>query len=186
VSHLGMVMMGLAAGTLTSINGAVFQMFAHGVMTALFFALVGLVYGKAHTRDIDAMGGLARVAPGLAVAFMIGGLSSVGLPGTGGFVAEFLVFMGTFQANVSHPGMWIVAAFACLGIVITSIYVLRLLKRVFFGALPPKYAHMEDAKTTEWVALAMNAAVILAVGIWPKPIIELITSAVMPLLTIMQ
>lgn len=180
VSHLGMVMLGLAAGTLTSINGAVFQMFAHGIMTALFFALVGLVYQKAHTRDIDAMGGLARIAPGLAVAFMIGGLSSVGLPGTGGFIAEFLVFMGTFHANTNFPGMMFIAAFACLGIVVTSIYVLRLLKRVFFGVMHPKYAHMEDAKTTEWVALAVNGLVILAVGIWPMPIIQLITAAVSP------
>jgi len=94
--------------------------------------------------------------------------------------------MGTFQANMQHAGMWMVAAFACFGIVITSIYVLRLLKRVFFGVMHPKYAHMEDAKTTEWVALAMNAAVIIAVGIWPKPIIELISSAVTPLLTIIS
>jgi NADH-quinone oxidoreductase subunit M len=186
VSHLGMVMLGLAAGTLTSINGAVFQMFAHGVMTALFFALVGLVYQKAHTRDIDAMGGLAKVAPGLAVAFMIGGLSSVGLPGTGGFIAEFLVFMGTFLANANFPGMMFVSAFACLGIVITSVYVLRLLKRVFFGVMHPKYAHMEDAKTTEWVALTMNSLVIVAVGLWPMPIIQLITSAVVPVLGIIS
>ena len=111
VSHLGMVMLGISAGAVTAMNGAVFQMFAHGIMTALFFALVGLVYAKAHTRDIDAMGGLARVAPGLAVAFTIGGLSSFGLPGTGGFIAEFLVYMGTF---IVKP--W-VAAIACLGIV---------------------------------------------------------------------
>lgn len=174
VSHLGMVMLGISAGTVAALNGAVFQMFAHGIMTALFFALVGLVYHKAHTRDIDAMGGLARVAPGLAVAFTIAGLSSVGLPGTGGFVAEFLVFMGTFMRNP-----W-VAAFACLGIVITSTYVLRLLKRVFFGELNPKLAHMADARTTEWVALAITAMVILAVGIWPYPLIQIISSAVQP------
>jgi NADH-quinone oxidoreductase subunit M len=180
VSHLGMVMLGIAAGTVTAVNGAVFQMFAHGIMTALFFALVGLVYHKAHTRDIDAMGGLARVAPGLAVAFTIGGLSSFGLPGTGGFVAEFLVFMGTFMTKP-----W-VAAFACLGIVITSIYVLRLLRRVFFGALNPHLAHMEDAKSTEWVALAVNCAVIIAVGVWPKPIIDLISSAVQPVVGMLK
>ncbi|HEY3376543.1 MAG TPA: NADH-quinone oxidoreductase subunit M [Armatimonadota bacterium] len=178
VSHLGMVMLGLSAGTVTAINGAVFQMFAHGIMTALFFALVGLVYAKAHTRDIDAMGGLARVAPGLAVAFTIGGLSSFGLPGTGGFIAEFLVYMGTFLAKP-----W-VSAFACTGILITSIYVLRLLRRVFFGQLNPQLAHMEDAKTTEWVALAMTCCVIIAVGVWPKPMIDIISSAVQPVVNI--
>ncbi len=180
VSHLGMVMLGLAAGTVVSINGAVFQMFAHGIMTALFFALVGLVYQKAHTRDIDAMGGLARVAPGLAVAFTIAGLSSVGLPGTGGFIAEFLVFMGTF---LTKP--WI-AAFACLGIVITSIYVLRLLRRVFFGKLNEHFAHMEDARTTEWVALGVTCMVILTIGIWPGPMIAVISSAVQPVVGLLH
>jgi len=174
VSHLGMVMLGMAAGTVTAINGAVFQMFAHGIMTALFFALVGLVYMKAHTRDIDAMGGLARVAPGLAVAFTIGGLSSVGLPGTGGFVAEFLIFMGTFMTKP------VISAIACIGIVVTSIYVLRLLRRVFFGQLNTKLEHMEDARTTEWVALALTSVVIIAVGVWPYPMIQLISSAVQP------
>jgi NADH-quinone oxidoreductase subunit M len=174
VSHLGMVMLGIAAGTVTAVNGAVFQMFAHGIMTALFFALVGLVYAKAHTRDIDAMGGLAKVAPGLAVAFTIAGLSSVGLPGTGGFVAEFLVFMGAF---VTKP---LVAVFAALGIVITSVYVLRLLRSVFFGPLNTKLAAMADARTTEWVALGVTCVVILAVGVWPYPIIEIISSAVQP------
>ena len=96
VSHLGMVMLGLSAGTVTSINGAVFQMFAHGIMTALFFALVGLVYYKAHTRDIYAMGGLARVAPGLAIFFTIGGLSSFGLPGTGGLYRGIFSLYGHF------------------------------------------------------------------------------------------
>lgn len=186
VSHLGMVMLGLAAGgfvidgqnvasgIITAMNGAVFQMFAHGIMTALFFALVGLVYAKAHTRNIDAMGGLARVAPGLAVAFTIGGLSSFGLPGTGGFIAEFLVYMGT---TVTRP---VIGVIAMLGIIVTSIYVLRLLKRVFFGQLNPHLEHMEDAKTTEWVALTLTCAVIVVVGVWPGPIIDIISSAVQP------
>lgn len=188
VSHLGMVMLGLStagmvhemgsSGVITAMNGAVFQMFIHGIMTALFFALVGLVYLKAHTRDIDAMGGLARVAPGLAVAFTIGGLSSFGLPGTGGFIAEFLVYMGTFMVNP-----W-VAVFACLGIVVTSVYILRLLMRVFFGQMDEKYAHIGDARTTEWVTLALTCSVILIVGVWPKPMIDVISSAVQPLVGI--
>lgn len=200
VSHLGMVMLGLAAAgaavgmpagndtVVTAVNGAVFQMFAHGIMTALFFALVGLVYEKAHTRDIDAMGGLAKIAPGLAVAFTIGGLSSVGLPGTGGFIAEFLVFMGTFGAFVHGLGGfgWLIPAFACLGIVITSIYVLRLLRRVFFGQMDAHYEHMGDARTTEWVALAITSAVILAVGIYPLPIIKIISSAVEPVVSLIR
>jgi len=111
---------------------------------------------------------------------MIGGLSSVGLPGTGGLIAEFLVFMGSFA---SKP--WL-TAFACLGIVITSIYVLRLLRHVFFGQMNPQYAHMGDATRTEWVALAITCAVILAVGIYPYPIIEVISSAVQPVVGMLR
>ncbi|HEY3418866.1 MAG TPA: NADH-quinone oxidoreductase subunit M, partial [Armatimonadota bacterium] len=101
------------------------------------------------------------------------------LPGTSGFVAEFLVFMGTF---ITRP---VIAAVATLGIVVTSIYVLRLLRRVFFGQLKPEFAHMEDARTTEWVPLTALCAVIVAVGIWPYPIIQIISSAVQPVVSLL-
>ena len=101
VSHMGLVMLGAATLTEAGLNGSVFQMFAHGVMTGLFFALVGLVYEKAHSREIFKMGGFGRVMPGIATAFTIGGLSSLGLPATAGFVAEILTFMGAWRS--AHP-----------------------------------------------------------------------------------
>ena len=107
VSHMGLVMLGAATLTEAGLNGAVFQMFAHGVMTGLFFALVGLVYEKAHSREIFKMGGFGRVMPGIATAFTVGGLSSLGLPATSGFVAEILTFMGAWRSAHSwwlHPG----------------------------------------------------------------------------------
>src|ERR1041385_4912177 len=109
VSHMGLVMLGAATLTEAGLNGAVFQMFAHGIMTGLFFALVGLVYEKAHSREIFKMGGFGRVMPGIATAFTVGGLSSLGLPATAGFVAELLTFMGAWT---SAHAWWLVPAVA--------------------------------------------------------------------------
>ena len=100
VSHMGLVMLGAATLTEAGLNGAVFQMFAHGIMTGLFFALVGLIYEKSHTREIGRMGGFGRRMPGIAACFTLGGLSSLGLPGLAGFVAEILTFLGAWQSAV--------------------------------------------------------------------------------------
>src|SRR5258706_10848270 len=99
VSHMGVVMLGAATLTESGLNGAVFQMFAHGIMTGLFFALVGLVYEKAHSREIFKMGGFGHMMPGIATAFTVAGLSSLGLPATAGFVAELLTFLGAWQSS---------------------------------------------------------------------------------------
>ena len=129
VSHMGVVMLGAATLTETGLNGSVFQMFAHGIMTGLFFALVGLVYEKAHSREIFKMGGFGTMMPGIATAFTIGGLSSLGLPATAGFVAEFLTFLGAWS---SAHSWWLFPA--CIGAFLTSIYVLRVAKQIFWGA----------------------------------------------------
>jgi NADH-quinone oxidoreductase subunit M len=169
VSHMGMVMLGCAAYNDIALNGAVMQMFSHGIMTALFFALVGLVYEKSHTRDIWAMGGFARRMPGIAVCFTIGGLASFGLPGTSGFIAELLVFLGTFR---TYPILAIAAATA---IVITAAYVLRVLQRIFHGPLDEHhYAELPDARTTEWVAICVNSALLIVVGVMPRLLTDII------------
>ena len=129
VSHMGVVMLGAATLTVTGLNGSVFQMFAHGIMTGLFFALVGLVYEKAHSREIFKMGGFATMMPGIATAFTIGGLSSLGLPATAGFVAEFLTFLGAWSSDYRwwlFPGV--------IGAFLTSIYVLRVVRADLLGA----------------------------------------------------
>ncbi|MCX7799577.1 MAG: NADH-quinone oxidoreductase subunit M [Fimbriimonadales bacterium] len=168
VSHMGVVMLGIASLAPVGMAGAVMQMFSHGIMTGLFFALVGLVYQKAHTRDILAMGGFARRMPGIAVAFTVGGLASFGLPGTSGFVAETLVFLGTFAR---YP---VIVAVAVTGVVITAVYVLRVVQKVFLGPLGEAWSELPDARSTEWVALVSLAALLVAVGVWPMPLVNLI------------
>ncbi len=128
VSHMGIVLLGAATLTEAGLNGSVFQMFAHGIMTGLFFALVGLVYEKAHTREIGAMGGFGRWMPGIAAAFTLGGLSSLGLPGLSGFVAEILTFLGAWR---SAHRWWLFPAVA--GTFLTAVYILRVAKRIFWG-----------------------------------------------------
>jgi NADH-quinone oxidoreductase subunit M len=178
VSHMGLVMLGAATLTEAGLNGSVFQMFAHGVMTGLFFALVGLVYEKAHSREIGKMGGFGRVMPGIATAFTIGGLSSLGLPGTSGFVAEILTFMGTWR---SANRWWLVPAVA--GTFLTAVYVLRVVKQIFWGPPSPHFHHLEDARGTEWVAIVLLVLVLVLFGVAPGIGLAPVDSATVPLLS---
>ena len=175
VSHMGVVMLGIATLNAVGLNGSVFQMFSHGIMTGLFFALVGLVYEKAHTRDMPSMGGFASRMPGIAAAFTIGGLASFGVPGTSGFVAELLVFLGAWRAGGIFTYL---AIFAVFGIVVTATYVLRVLQRVFLGPFKEHYEGLPDARTTEWVALVVLAALLILLGVFPGPMISLIDTAI--------
>lgn len=170
VSHMGVVMLGAATLTVDGWNGAVYQMFAHGIMTGLFFALVGLVYEKAHSREIFQMGGFGRVAPGVAVFFTLAGLSSLGMPGCAGFVAEFLVFLGAFQV---HP-WWAVAGI--LGAWITAVYVLRAIRAIFWGPGPDveRFPHMGDARGPEWVALLILGTCLILFGVYPRLVLDFI------------
>jgi NADH-quinone oxidoreductase subunit M len=177
VSHMGLVMLGAATLTEAGLNGAVFQMFAHGVMTGLFFALVGLVYEKAHSREIFKMGGFGRAMPGIATAFTVGGLSSLGLPATSGFVAEILTFMGAWQST--HP-WWLVPAVA--GTFLTAVYVLRVTKQIFWGPPSPHFDHLVDARGPEWVALVLLTGVIVLFGMVPALAIGPVDTATVPLL----
>ncbi|OLB96466.1 MAG: NADH dehydrogenase [Candidatus Rokubacteria bacterium 13_1_40CM_68_15] len=176
VSHMGIVMLGAATLTEAGLNGSVFQMFAHGVMTGLCFALVGLVYEKAHSREIGKMGGFGRVMPGIATAFTIAGLSSLGLPATAGFVAELLTFMGAWRSL--HP-WWLLPAVA--GTFLTAIYVLRVIKQIFWGPPSPHFAHLEDARGPEWVALVILVAVIILFGLVPGLALGPVDTATVPL-----
>jgi NADH-quinone oxidoreductase subunit M len=163
VSHMGIVMLGAATLTEAGLNGSVFQMFAHGVMTGLFFALVGLIYEKAHTREIGRMGGFGRQMPGVAAAFTLGAFSSLGLPGLSGFVAEILTFLGAWQ---SGSRWWLIPAVA--GTFLTAIYVLRVARRIFWGPLASaEYAHLGDARGPEWVSLVLLSVVIILFGLAP-------------------
>ncbi len=176
VSHMGYVLMGLATLNPIGINGAVLQMFSHGIMTALFFALVGTVYDQAHTRDIDIFEGLAKRMSRTTVFFTVAGLTSLGLPGLSGFVAEFLVFVGAFQ---TYP---ILAMLGVAGAAITAIYILRLLGKVFFGPLDPRWDKLRDATRTETVGMSILVFVIVFVGVFPTPFMRIIDSGVLTLM----
>ncbi|HEX5041617.1 MAG TPA: NADH-quinone oxidoreductase subunit M [Candidatus Polarisedimenticolaceae bacterium] len=168
VSHMGIVMLGMATLNEPGLAGSVFQMVSHGIMTAMLFTLVNLLYAKTHTRDLREMGGLAAATPGLAVFFVLGGLASLGLPGLSGFWAEFLVFLGAFT---SAQAWWLLPAVA--GAFVTALYVLRAAYRIFFGPMR-EGLHVEDAKGTEWVSLAALSALLVLLGVWPRLLLDAI------------
>jgi NADH-quinone oxidoreductase subunit M len=175
VSHMGLVMMGFATLTKTGMIGAGVQMFSHGIMTALFFAVVGMIYDRAHTRQIDELGGFAKKMPLVAVAFIVGGLVSMGMPGFSGFVAEFPIFMGVWQTTP-----WI-AVVASISIVITASYIIRIITDVFFGKMPESYAEkIRDVSLRDKIALGLLSALLILIGILPYPtrMVPLVTSGV--------
>src|SRR4030066_1650250 len=163
VSHMGIVMLGAATLTEVGMNGAIFQMFAHGIMTGLFFAIVGLVYEKSHTREIREMGGFGKKMPGVATAFVIGGVFFLGLPGLSGFVAEILTFLGAWKSSFQW---WLFPA--GLGAFLTAVYVLRVAKLIFFGQVGEgRYSHLSDAQGPEWVSLILLSAILIIFGFLP-------------------
>lgn len=170
VSHMGVVMLGAATLTVTGWNGAVYQMVAHGIMTGLFFALVGLLYERTHDRWVPNMGGFATTMPLTAAFFTLACLSSLGLPGTAGFVAEFLVFLGAWQS----PHWWW-AIPGAIGAFVTAVYVLRATRMIFWGPGPPeKFAHLKDAVFTERIALWTLGLALIIFGLWPRVMLDLI------------
>ncbi|HHL40410.1 MAG TPA: NADH-quinone oxidoreductase subunit M [Deltaproteobacteria bacterium] len=176
-SHMGYVLLGLATLNTIGLNGAVLLMFAHGIMTALAFALIGFVYDQAHTRMIYDFSGLAKRLPFVAVAFAIMGFASSGLPGLANFVAELMVFIGAFK---DYPLQAVVAVF---GIIVTATYMLRCLRDVFFCEPLPEWDNLRDATTfVERFPYVVLIAVLLIVGFYPSIIVDVINSGVVSLL----
>lgn len=186
VSHMGLVSMGFATMNALGIGGATLQMFSHGVMTALFFAVVGMVYDRTHTRHIPSLGGLIRVMPMAAVAFVIAGLVSMGMPGFSGFVAEVQIFMGVWEAYHVAPWFPVVAALAALGIVFTAAYVLRVIHRVFFGTLKPEFAGLPGITWRDRVALVLLSTILIVVGIFPTTVTGVIEHGVAPIVSLLK
>jgi NADH-quinone oxidoreductase subunit M len=168
VSHMGYVMMGIATLHPLGVSGAVLQMFSHGIMTALFFALVGVIYERSHVRNIDVLGGLSRRMGVTASFFAVAGLASLGLPGLSGFVAEFLVFLGAFKTYLP------LAILAVIGAAITAVYILRLLAKAFFGPMDPQWEHLTDASGREIAATSLLVLSLVFFGIWPAPLLDVI------------
>jgi NADH-quinone oxidoreductase subunit M len=176
ISHMGYVIIGLAALTTTGIQGAVMQMFTHGTITALLFTMVGLVYDRTHTRLIPDMSGLAPRMPFIATSFVMAGLASLGLPGMNGFIGEFLVFIGAFEV---WPVYTAISAFA---IVLTAGYITWMLMKVFFGQLDEHRWHgLGDADAREKLVVVCMLGIIILTGMYPNAVADVIAVGVAPI-----
>lgn len=181
VSHCGLVLFALLMMTRTSCTGAILQMLSHGLMTALFFALIGMIYGRTHTRDIRQLRGLMRIMPFLSVGYVIAGLANLGLPGLSGFVAEMTVFVGSFgHPDVFHRTCTLIAT---MSIVITAVYILRVVGRILYGTCTNE-AHLKltDATWDERFAVICLIAAVAGLGIAPLWMSNLISESVAPVI----
>lgn len=166
ISHCGFVLLGIGMLTQTAITGAVMQMVSHGLMTALFFAAIGMIYDRTHTRQVAQLGGLLKVMPFISAVFVIAGLCSLGLPGLSGFVAEMTVFMGSWQNADSFYR--IATIIACASIVVTAVYILRATGQVIMGPITNNdYKSLKDAAWNEKLAAVILITGIVAIGVAP-------------------
>jgi NADH-quinone oxidoreductase subunit M len=177
VAHMGFVTMGIFAATAQGVAGGIFQMVSHGIVSAALFLCVGVVYDRMHSREIAAYGGLVNRMPVYAAVFMLFTLANVGLPGTSGFVGEFLTLIGTFRVNV------VVATLATLGVILSACYALWLYRKVIFGKLEkPGLAAISDMGWREVAVFAPLVILTLLFGIYPKPLLDLSAASVTALL----
>ena len=180
VSHMGYVLLGIFALGQVSMVGATLQMFSHGIITGLLFAMAGVVMHNAEERDLRKLGGLARQIPIIAIVFSVAGLASLGLPTTSGFAAEFLVFVGSFSSTIV-PGIQVYTILAVLGVVITAGYILWMLQQVFYGPALEQYNGVKDADIVERVYMFALIAVIMLVGIYPAILTDVIKLGISPI-----
>jgi len=167
ISHCGLVLFAILFLTQTAMTGAVLQMLSHGLMTALFFALIGMIYARTHTRDIREMSGLMKAMPFLSVCYVIAGLASLGLPGLSGFVSEMSIFFGAFQKGASMFRRALTIT-ACASIVVTAVYILRVIGKILYGSIQNKeHSMLSDAKWYEKTALVVLIVGIVGIGVAP-------------------
>jgi len=177
VAHMGFVTMGIFAVTAQGVAGGIFQMISHGIVSAALFLCVGVIYDRMHTREIAAYGGLVNRMPLYAFVFMVFALANVGLPGTSGFVGEFLALIGTFRVN-----NW-VATLATLGTILSAAYMLWLYRKIIFGKLEkPSLFHITDISWREIVVLAPLVILTILFGVYPKPVLDLSSASVSQLI----
>ena len=178
VAHMGFVTMGIFAGNTQGVAGSVFQMISHGVVSGALFLCVGIVYDRMHTREIAAYGGLVNRMPLYAVLFMVFTMANVGLPGTSGFVGEFMTLLGTFKTSVTT------ATFATLGVILSAAYALWLYRKVVFGKLTkPSLASIKDLTLRESLTLVPLLILTILLGIYPKPVLDMSAASIQQLVT---
>jgi NADH-quinone oxidoreductase subunit M len=184
VSHCGLVLFAILMLNTTAMTGAVMQMLSHGLMTALFFALIGMIYGRTHTRDIRLMGGLMKIMPFLAVCYVIAGLASLGLPGLSGFVAEMTIFVGSFQhTDLFHRAFTIAA---CCSIVITAVYILRVVGKLLYGPVQDEH-HLSLTDAAWWERLSAVTLIlcVAAIGCFPGWISDMLHQSFLPIIEVL-
>jgi NADH-quinone oxidoreductase subunit M len=198
VSHMGLVSMGFAAMNITGFLGAGIQMVSHGVMTALFFSVVGMIYDRAHSRNMDELSGMMKVLPWAMVAFVIGGLVSMGMPGLSGFVAEFPIFMGVWQGgslNLTNtvfglnPAAFypVIAILSALAIIITAGYILRAIGSVFFGDYDEhKWHDMRPLLAVDKITLVGFVSILIIIGVFPSVIAPNVAAGMWPVVNRLQ
>ncbi|MDO4334998.1 MAG: NADH-quinone oxidoreductase subunit M [Bacteroidales bacterium] len=185
VSHCGMVLFAILMLNTTAMTGAILQMLSHGLMTALFFALIGMIYGRTHTRDIRQMGGLMKIMPYLGVCYMIAGFASLGLPGLSGFVAEMTIFFGSFQEADTFHRVFVIAA-TC-SIVITAVYILRVVGKLLLGPVQDEHhLQLTDATWFERLSTVTLILCIAGIGCFPNWINETIQHSFTPIIAAIQ
>ena len=161
VSHMGIILFGLAALNTAGLNGAVFQAVSHGLISALLFFLIGSIYERARTTELDELGGLAKAAPVLSGVFLTGGLALLGLPGLSGFISEFLAYLGVFQ---NYP---VIGAIGALGLIFTAVYALRAVLKTTFGPLPERFQSFRDLSIHESFPMLVMILLIVLIGVYP-------------------
>ena len=174
VSHMGYVLLGMASNTSIGINGAIFQMFNHGTITAVLFLSVGVIYDRAHTRGLNEFGGLANKMPKYFGVIIVAFFAALGLPGLSAFISESFVFLGSF----TNTTIRVVAIISTLGIVLNAAYILWTLQRLFFGTLPEKWNGLTDINTRELLSVVPLLIIIIILGIYPAPFLNLMTNSV--------
>jgi NADH-quinone oxidoreductase subunit M len=175
VAHMGFVTMGIFAGTTQGVAGGVFQMVSHGIVSGALFLCVGIVYDRMHTREITAYGGLVNRMPLYALVFMVFTLANIGLPGTSGFIGEFMTLIGTFKVSIPT------ASFAATGVILSAAYALWLYRKVIFGVLKPSLASIKDLTLRESLTLMPLVALTILFGIYPKPVLDMSAASVQQL-----
>jgi NADH-quinone oxidoreductase subunit M len=180
ISHMGYVLLGMAALNSQGITGSVFQMFNHGMVTAMLFLLVGVLYDRTHTRGIMEFGGLANQMPKYFGMVVIAFFAALGLPALSSFISEAFVFIGAFQTWQT----WTIVS--ALGLILTAAYILWTLQRMFLGTVPERWQSLKDLTVRETLTLAPLAAIIIFLGVYPSPVLDLMTTSVNRLVEFMQ
>jgi NADH-quinone oxidoreductase subunit M len=177
VSHMGVVGLGLSTVTVEGLNGAVFQMFAHGVMTALLFSSVGYIYDRTHTKLIPELGGLSRIMPVASAFFIVAAFAGMGVPGLANFWGELLVFVAAFK---TYPVLGVIAV---LALVVTALFMLRVVQRTFYGPANERYARLPDISLSLGIPRIILAAVLLILGLYPSFLFDVIRTASVPFMS---